>query len=653
MSTSILNIGITGLNAAQTGIATSGHNISNASTPGYTRQQIVQQANAAMYTGAGFIGQGTNVATVTRAYAQYLSAQVLTSQASASEMDSYQAQINQISNLLGDPTAGLTPALASFFSGVQDVAANPTSMPSRQSLLSGAQTLVARFQSLDQRMSEIRAGNNEQIAGEVSLINSYGKQIGALNQSITLAQAAGTNQSANDLLDQRDQLIASLNKEIRVSTVMQGDGTCSIFIGTGQPLVVGTEVSSLQAVNDASDPLKTMIGLRLPNGAAVTLSDNLFTGGTLGGLLSFRNQSLNAAQNSLGRIAIALAQTFNDQHQLGQDLNGALGGKFFNVPTPLVFPNSNNPVPAVGVSVTISDVSALTSSDYQLTSNGGGRYTLLRLSDNKVLLSSATLPASIDGLSISLAGTPPSGASYLIEPTRVGARDIGVAINDLGSIAAAAPIRTSAALNNTGTASIDAGAVSSTGSLPLSPITLTYAKATNTLSGFPVGASVSIPGDPSSPYVIASTLDPVKYTSGATISFNGISFAISGTPADNDSFNVGPNSNGVGDNRNALLLGQLQTSKILDGSATSAPITTFQAAYAALVSQVGNTARQVQVNGKAQQALVDQATSAQQSVSGVNLDEEAASLMRYQQAYQASAKLITVAGKLFDTLLAI
>lgn len=653
MSTSILNIGITGLNAAQTGIVTTGHNISNASTPGYTRQQIVQQANTAMFTGSGFLGQGTNVETVQRIYAQYLNAQVLTAQAGASEMDSYQAQVNQVANLLGDPTAGLSPALTSFFSGVQDVAANPTSIPARQSLLSGAQTLVARFQSLDQRMSEIRSGNNEQISNEVALINSYAKQIGAINRSITLAQSAGTNQPANDLLDQRDQMIASLNKEIRVSTVMQSDGTYSIFIGTGQPLVVGTEVSTLQAVNDASDPQKTVVGLSLPNGATATLPDNLFSGGTLGGLLAFRNQSLNPAQNSLGRVAIALAQTFNDQHQLGQDLNGALGGKFFNVPTPLVFSDSKNPVPAVSVSVTINDVSALTSSDYELTSNGGGRYTLLRLSDNKVLLSSAALPASIDGLSINPAGIPPSGASYLIEPTRVGARDIGVAINDLSSIAAAAPIRTSAALSNTGTASIDAGAVSNTGSLPLAPITITYAKATDTLSGFPVGASVSIPGDPSSPYSIISTLDPVKYTAGATISFNGISFAISGTPADKDSFSIGPNSNGVGDNRNALLLGQLQTKKILDGSATTAPISTYDASYAAMVSQVGNTARQVQVNGQAQQALVDQATSAQQSVSGVNLDEEAASLMRYQQAYQASAKLITVAGKLFDTLLAI
>ncbi len=653
MAASILNIGVTGLNAAQTAIVTSGHNISNASTPGYTRQQIVQQANQPMYTGGGFLGQGTNVETVKRVYAQYLNDQVLTAQANASQMDSYQAEINQVSNLLGDATVGLTPALSTFFSTVQGVAADPTSIPARQSMLSGAQTLVTQLQSLDQRLSEIRTGNNKQIANEVSLINLYAKQIASLNQSITVAQASGTNQPANDLLDQRDQLLANLNKEVRISTVVQSDGTYNVFIGTGLQLVVGSQVQQLQAVADSSDPQKTVIGLNLPNGTTTALPDSQFAGGTLGGLLAFRNESLNPAQNSLGRVAIALGQAFNDQQQLGQDLNGALGGKFFNVPAPQVYADSNNPMPPVTVSASISKVSELTTSDYRLTSNGGGFYTLVRLSDNQVVVNNSALPASIDGLSINLSAIPPNGASYLIQPTRAGARDISMAIIDPNGIAAAAPIRTSASLSNIGTATIDAGVVSSTGSLPAAPITLTYSKATNSFSGFPAGATVTIPGDPASPYAIATTLDPVTYTDGATISFNGMSFTISGTPANNDTFSIGPNSSGVGDNRNALLLGQLQTTKILDGSATIAPTSTLNAAYAAMVSQVGATAQQVQINGKAQQSILDQATTAQQSVSGVNLDEEAANLMRFQQAYQASAKLITVAGKLFDALLAI
>jgi flagellar hook-associated protein 1 FlgK len=647
MGANILAIGVTGLNAAQVQLATTSHNISNASTPGYTRQQAVQQANEPTFTGGGFIGQGTNVETVQRIYNRFLTAQVLTVQTSASEMDSYLAQISQINNLVADPASGMTPAMSGFYSALSDLSATPNSIPARQAFLSAAESLTARFQSLDQRIGEIRSGVNRQIESQVVQINSYGQQIADINQQILTAQSAGTGQPANDLHDQRDQLIAELNKLIRVSAVPQTDGSYNIFIGSGQPLVIGNGPSKLLAQQDAYDPLRTTVALQLPTGTSFALPESQLTGGALGGLVAFRNTSLDVAQNALGRVAMAMAETFNTQHRLGQDLNGALGGDFFTLPAAEVMSHANNVLPIVNVGVTIADVGAVTTSDYQLTSNGAGNFTLLRLSDNTVLVNSAALPASVDGLAIVPAGPVVAGSSYLIRPTRSAAGGIDVAVGNTRDIALAAPIRTGAALANTGTGRISAGEVTSVASLPLAPaVTLTYDQTTNSFSGFPVGSTVTVSGDPGSPYVIALPTTPVTFTAGATVSFNGIRFTLDGAPNDNDSFTIAANTSGVSDNRNALLLGALQTAKPLDGGTT-----TFQGAYSSMVNQIGNKTREVQVNGEAMTSMVEQAQKARDSVSAVNLDEEAANLLRYQQAYQASAKLIAISGKLFDSLL--
>lgn len=646
MGANILSIGVTGLNAAQANLAVTGQNITNASTPGYTRQQTVQSANTPMYTGSGFFGQGVNVETVKRVYNEYLTAQVLSAQSSAAALASYQQQINQVANLVADANSGMGSAISSFFSSLSQLSADPSSTPSRQAFLSDAQTLVARFHDLSERLDQIKHQVNTQIASEVSNINTYAQQIAEINERIVITQAAGQGQTPNDLLDQRDLLISELNQKIRVTVLPQDDGSYNLFIGSGQPLLVGNIVSTLVATPDAYDSLRTNVAMQVPGGGVMQLSDSLLSGGTLGGLIAFRNETLDSVENELGRTAIALAQSFNDQHRLGQDLNGEMGEDFFSVPAPTVLPNPANPVPQVTVGAEIVDVGKLKASDYLLTSNGGGNYTLTRLSDNVTLVSNGPLPASVDGLNITLSASAPNGASYLIQPTRAGARDIAVALTDTNDIALATPIRTTAALGNSGDATISAGAVAD-GFAPLTAdVALSYDG--GNLVGFPLGAVVSVNG--STPVTITSDSPPtpVPYTSGATISFDGMSFQITGNPDNGDSFVIAANTGGVADNRNALLLGQLQSAKVLNGGTTS-----FQDSYAIMVNQIGNKARAVQVNSVAQQSLVEQSRNARDSVSGVNLDEEAANLLRFQQAYQASAQLISVSQKLFDALLAI
>jgi flagellar hook-associated protein 1 FlgK len=626
----LLNVAVTGLNAAQVGVLTTSHNIANASTEGYNRQRIIQTTNTPMFTGAGYLGQGTNVLTVRRIYDQQLNEQVLAASTGAAEMDSYLAQIGQIDNLLADPSVGLTPALSAFFKGVQEMAANPSSMPARQGMLSASQALVARFQTLDQRMREIRSGVNAMVTSEVAAINSYAQQIAAINQRIILAQAAGPNQPPNDLLDQRDQLVADLNTKIRATTIVQNDGTYSVFIGNGQPLVVGTQPYSMQAVAAPDDIERIVVAMKSPNGNTVFMPESMLSGGSLGGLIAFRSQSLDEAQNALGRIALTLAQNFNAQHRLGQDLDGDLGGDYFDMSQmgTTIRPNADNVAPAGTVTVAISDFSALTVSDYRLTSNGGGNYTLVRLADNAVLVNNAALPAIIDGMTISVAGLPAANNSFLIQPTRAAAANLSLAIGNARDVAAAAPIRTVTPLANTGTGSISAGIALDTTHPDLW---------TTTTLNFVAGG-----------YRINGAGPVIPYTPGANIDLNGWRVVVSGTPAVGDSFTIERNSSGVSDNRNAVLLGALQTKNTMEGGTA-----TYQSAYSSIVSRIGNKAREVEITGQAQQSLLEQAQSARARLAGVNLDEEAANLLRFQQAYQAAARVIGIAGALFDEILAI
>ena len=631
MNTGIYNLGVGGLAAAQAGLVATGHNIANASTAGYRRQSIEQAALPALVTGSGFMGQGVQVTSVVRAYSQSLETQLSQAQSQASYFSTYQAQMAQIDNVVADATAGLSPALQAFFASTQTVASNPADVASRQSLLSAGSTLTARFNALASRFDELQSGVNTQISATVKNVNTLAQQVATLNDRI-LAQQQNPQQQPNDLLDQRDALISQLNKLTGATSVQQSDGSINVVVGTGQSLVVGHQAIPLGALQSPEDPRQTVVGYSI-SGNSVPLGDNAFQGGSLGALLAFRTNDLNTAQNALGQVAVGLTQTFNDQHQLGQDLNGAAGVNFFKPLTPDVIARSTNGGSAV-VSASVSDATALTASDYRLSYTGTG-YTVTRLADNTVT-AYASLPQTIDGLSISLAsGAAASGDSFLIEPTRSAARNMAMNITNGAQIAAAAPMRAAAANANTGSGTISAGTVDAPPPQNANirqPVTLTFTAAgTFSVSGTGTGNPVG-----------------VAYTAGSDISYNGWTVQIAGTPAVGDVFTIGPNSGGVADGRNALRLGGLQTQNMLSSGTAS-----YQGVYSQMVSQVGSKTQQVNVMVETQNTLAQQATVAQQSVSGVNLDEEAANLLRYQQAYQAAGKMIQIAQSLFQSILQI
>jgi len=638
---------LSGMNAAQIGLATAQHNIANANTPGYTRQQVLLGSAGGVQGGSGFVGQGVNVAGVIRIYDQFLNTQVLQEQNQASYLTAYSSAVSQVNNLIADPTVGVAPAMQSFFESLNGVANNPESVPARQTLLGNAQVAVNRFQAIDQRLTDIARGVNGQIVDSVNNVNSYAKQIAVLNGDIKRATASGQGQQPNDLIDQRDQLISQLNQEIKTSVLHQSDGTASVLAGSGQALVVGEQSMRLQVIQSANDSSKVDIAY-VNNGKITSLQQSSLQGGNIGAYLNFRDQTLDPARNKLGLVAIGMAASVNQQNQLGQDLNGAPGSDIFNTISPRVEMNANNNSASDAPSVAITNVAGLIASDYQLRSNGGSNYTLLRLSDNATTSLNLTVPQTVDGMTITAPTSVAAGDSFLIRPTANGARDIALATNDPAKIAAAAPMRTKATLSNTGTGMISAGGVDAkyTAATVTPAVTLTYTSGTNMLTGFPATLPVTVTNNGVATVFAAGV--PVTYTDGATVSFGGVSFTLTGAPANGDTFTVTPNTNATGDSRNALLMAGLQTKNLMANG-----LLNLQEAYGQLVGEVGAKANEMTVLSSAQTNMAAHTVAAQQAVSGVNLDEEAANLLRYQNAYQAAAKAMQIAKTMFDAILAI
>ncbi len=640
MTTSILSIGQSALAAAQVGLATTGHNIANSATPGYTRQIVEQGAVAGQNSGYGFVGKGTEVTGVRRVYSEFLSGQVLSAQIDRSSLDTWYAQIRRIDNLLADPSAGVSPALQDFFRSAQNLAAQPSDAAARQAMLSSSQSLAARFNGLDAQLSQMRAGINGEIEAGVAAINAQARQIGQLNDAIEKATTAAQGRPPNDLMDQRDQLIAELGKEVRVTVVTQGNSS-NVFIGNGQPLVVGERAYALAATSSPTDSNRTVVAY-VAKGKTSILAESALPGGRLGGLFDFRAKTLDGTQNALGRIAIVLADTVNAQHRLGQTAAGTMGADLFAVAAAVVASSRDNSGTGE-LAVTLQQSSQLTTSDYRLQYDGSN-YKLTRLSDEQTF-TYATLPQVVDGLQIAISGAPATGDQFLIRPTADGASGLRVLLNQVTALATAAPLRAQAVSGNAGSGAISAGSIDASyvpGTLAV-PITLQYASGGNQLSGFPaVPVTVTANGS-STTYAAGAS---VPFVADASYAFAGMQLTLTGVPANGDRFNISANSGGSADARNIALIADLQGAMTIGGGSAH-----FQGAYAMLVADVGNKARELEVTSAAAATFHSQAIAAQQGESGVNLDEEAANLMRYQQAYQAAGKLMQAAGQLFEILL--
>jgi flagellar hook-associated protein 1 FlgK len=612
--------------AFQTALDTTSHNISNSSTPGFSRQSVNLVEATPELSGGSWVGLGVNANNITRAYSNTVAAQVRSSAAGKSQWDSYSTMADQVNNMLGDPTTGLTSTLQGFFNAYQGVANSPQSSAERQVLVSQAQTLVNQLQAYGSRLNDIGTQINSQLSSEATTVSGLAQSIANLNSQITAAVGRGGN-PPNDMMDQRDALIDQLSTHVNVSTTTQSDGSVSVFVGTGQALVVGGTAASLQTTTNPYDVTRLSLSLKTSSGS--TDVSNALSGGAIGGLLGFQSQVLDPAQSSLGQVAVTLADLVNKQQNAGMNLNGALGANMFAVGGVDVLANSQNTGSAVP-SVTRSNVAAMTSSNYIMTNTGGGWALRDASTGAAVTMTGAgtvVSPFVVNGLSITVSGTATTGDSFLIRPTSSAVSGLSVTMTDPNGVAAAAPIIASANSSNTGSAKIDQGTVINAANAQLrSPITIQFLSPTT--------------------YTTDGGTTTNAYVSGQPIAVNGWQATITGTPATGDTFTVKDNVTGVGDNRNALLLGNLLNKGYLGAGKTSVSDLVGQ-----WVADVGVKSNQAQSNLSIQTSLHSDNLSAQQSISGVNLDEEAANLVRFQQAYSAAAQVIATSSKLFDSLI--
>ncbi|VWC47413.1 flagellar hook-associated protein FlgK [Burkholderia lata] len=641
MSNTLMNLGVSGLNAALWGLTTTGQNISNAATPGYSVERPVYAEASGQYTSSGYMPQGVNTVTVQRQYSQYLSDQLNGAQTQSGALSTWYSLVTQLNNYVGNPTSGISTAITNYFTGMQSVANSASDSSVRQTAMSNAQTLANQITAAGQQYDALRQSVNTQLTNTVTQINSYTAQIAQLNQQIASASSQG--QPPNQLMDQRDLAVSNLSNLAGVQVVRNSDGY-SVFLAGGTPLVVANKSYQLATVASPSDPSElTVVSQGIaganPQGPNQALSDASLSGGTLGGLLAFRSQTLDPAQAQLGAIATSFAAQVNAQNALGIDLSGKAGGNLFTTGSPITYANQGNTGTAT-LSASIANPSQPTTSDYTLSFDGAN-YTLTDNATGAMVgapLPKSQMPGQIGGLNFSLTGTVNAGDKFTVQPTRGALNGFGLATSNGSAIAAAAPFVPSATTTNTGTGTIGGLSVTSA-TAAANPHNYTI-----TMTGTAGNLQYTVTDNSATP---VTTSGPQNYQSGSPITLTaGVTVTVSGTPAAGDTFTVAPNTGGTNDGSNALALSKLVSAKSF-GNGT----TTLTGAYANYVNNIGNTTSQLKSSSAAQTSLIGQITQAQQSVSGVNQNEEAANLMQYQQLYQANAKVIQTASTLFQTVL--
>jgi flagellar hook-associated protein 1 FlgK len=620
-----MSTGLSALLAFQRALDTTSHNIANANTAGYVRQRAEFGARQPEAFGNGWVGRGVDVLTVTRQYDQFLVEQARGSASSAASLETFAALAERVNNLFADSSNGLAPTIQRLQSALQGVATEPTSIPARQVLIGEARGAADRLAFFDGRLRALATETETRLDVEIDAVNALAAGIARLNREIATGFAA-TGQPPNDLLDERDRLLDRLAAKLNVTLVPQDGMVVNVFVGRGQALVLNQGAARLETRPDGFDATRSKVVLVSDHGVSdVTPA---LTGGSIGGLLSFRREFLDATRNALGRIAVGLAETLNAQHRAGQDLAGDAGGDLFRIGPVGVNPNDANAGSAT-LNVGRVPVAALTGSDYEFALQGGG-WSLRRVDTGAtVSMSGSGTPADpfrADGLEIVVNGTGAIGDRFLIRPTREAIAGFEVAVADPIRIAAGVPIRAEALSGNSGAAITTSGEVVD----PNHP----QLRATVEIE-FLTPTTYSVNGSGS-----------FGFTSGAPIEINGWRIVISGNPAPGDRFRVADNATGVGDNRNALALAGALGQALFDSGTVS-----LNGAVARLTSDVGSMTQQTQMSRDAEKLVHTEAVQARENANGVNLDEEAANLLRYQQAYQAAAQLVRIAGQLFDTLL--
>jgi flagellar hook-associated protein 1 FlgK len=623
--TGMLSTGTSALLAFQRALGTVSNNVANATTEGYSRQRVELSTRTAVGSGAGYIGQGVDVTALQRLADGLVFGRQVNSSGEVGRLTSLSSMAGRVDALLSDSATGLSTPMSAFFNAARGVGSDPTSTSAREAMLAAAQSLSSRFNSLDSQLATIDDETDENLKGKVGDANQLAKEIADLNRTIA---ASGTSASP-DLLDARELRVTRLAALVGATTVAQDDGSLNVFTIGGQPLVLGTRANTLTALQDPGRPGRLQVGLDTGTGTAVRLPDASVSG-QLGGLLEFRNSVLDPARAELGRLATAVALGFNQAQASGVDYNGDVGSALFSIGAPGVERNAGN-TGSASFSAQVSDVGKLTGNDLVLRYSGS-TWTAQR-ADTGALVAmtgtgSAADPFVVDGVSLAMSGSAAAGDKFTVHPTSGAAGSVSMVMTDPTGIAAAGAMSAGAATSNLGNASV------------------AHPSVTNS-SAFASFSGATIEFIDDSTYTVNGGL-PQAYAVGGVIGdpTTGWSITLSGTPTAGDSFSLSPTPARSSSNANAQLFSALDGKQILSGGTQSLTMGLSQ-----LTARAGTEAGHAQLSLEAQQAIDAQVSAERESVSGVNLDEEAADMMKFQQAYQAAAQVLKTADTMFQTLL--
>lgn len=619
---SVLSTGTSALLAFQRALATTSHNVANIKTPGYSRQKVDFATADPQNYGYGDVGNGTRITDVRRVADQLAISRLLDGSGELARLKQLSTMADRVDAMFSDTATNVAGVWSNFFDSVSGLSSNASGSADRQNMLDSGKTLANRFQQLNTQLNNLNGEVNNGLIAGATEINRLAQEIAQLNGSI----GGNAATAAPDLLDRRDQLIANLVGYTGGTAVMQDGGLMNVYTAGGQALVVGTTASKVTTVTDPYQPERLQLALE-SQGQKITIEGKTL-GGQIGGLLEFRDTVLTPAQAELGKLAIGMASSFNDVHRQGADLYGNMGGDFFTIGNPRITANSANAGTA-SMSASFGDLSKLDGQNIVMKFDGT-QWQATRADTGAAIpmtgAGTAADPLVLNGVSLVMSGTPAKDDRFLLQPTAGVAGSMAVAITDTSRIAAAAPIKGTAAMANTGTGKLTGVKVTDPDNAALrNPAAVVFISATE----------YTIDGGP-----------PNTYTAGQTITANGWSFVLDGAPKTGDTFNIGPTPAGSSDNSNALLLAKVEQAKTFNAGTV-----TLSGALGGLTTQVGAAARSAEYSLMAQQVITDQAQAARDSISGVNLDEEASDMLRLQQAYQAASQLISTADNMFQTIL--
>ena len=655
MSTSpLLSLGMRAMFANQAALQTIGQNIANANTAGYSRQEVVLTTPEGQFTGAGYFGKGVNVQTVTRSHNEFLTREAAAAKSQAFADTTMQSQLGQLEKLFPTGADGLGQSANDFLNALVDVASRPSDPSARQVVLGKAQALASRFQSAGQQLADLQAGVVSDMNADVKQVNELAKQIAAANDQI--ARASGNSHTPNDLLDKRDQLISQLSQYVQVSTVPNArDGTMGVFIGGGQVLVLGGQAQQLSVSPHPYDGARAEVSISDTSGTRA-LDDSTLTGGSLTALLRYQNTHLQDARNLLGQMATAVATRVNEQQSLGLDLKAQAGGPLFTIADPAVRPASTNRGDAT-VSATVTDGALVPALSFTVTPDPTGTpdsYQIaVRPGGQPTIMSNDQIKAAY-GISLSTSGTMQPGDSFLLEPVANAAASFKRALDDPSGLAAASPIIATTDVNNKGTATVDAlYAVNDKFDKSKQPATVQFG---------------SVNADNSINYTITlsdNTSVSGTWRAGGKIGNDpaagvdlGFELSLNGVPREGDKIALQVSDQVVSTNNgNAKAFVAMQSEPFLgkqlqaDGKLSRGQ--TVNEAYASAIADIGSRVQGADYLAQVSTTVASAAEQTRSSQAGVNLDEEAAKLMQFQQGYQAAAKMLQAAQSLFDQLLSV